>query len=228
MKRPFIVLTIIAIIVIALASVGPTIYQAFFSPGVKTGGLVADGARPANTGVDGKWKVIDGAGDNRTSVGYTFHEVLPNESRETSGTTRAASGTIEVADGKLAKGRVTVDLKQLSTDNEKRDVSVRDKLLETDRFPEAVFESTEHPSLAKLPEDGKVGKVHLVGKLTLKGVTKPAAGDFDVLRTGSHVVLAGNLPVNRKDFHIKTHDFIAAQIDEQGAINIRLTLAKDE
>lgn len=38
MRKPFLVLTVIAIVLLTLASVGPVVYKALTDPGIKTGG----------------------------------------------------------------------------------------------------------------------------------------------------------------------------------------------
>ena len=45
-NKPFVIITVIAIIVITLASIGPTVYRALTTPGIKTEAIVADGAAP--------------------------------------------------------------------------------------------------------------------------------------------------------------------------------------
>ena len=109
-----------AIIVLALASVGPIVYKALTDPGIKTGGLHTGDASAATTDVNGTWTIIPNAGDNTTSVGYTFHELLPGESRSTSGTTHNVTGEVTVDGGTLTAGNVTVDVNGLQTDVEKR------------------------------------------------------------------------------------------------------------
>ncbi|APT84731.1 YceI family protein [Corynebacterium aquilae] len=226
MRKPIVALTVIAIVVLALASVGPVAYKALTSTGLKTEGLSAEGALPASVDIDGDWHVVKGSGRNTTAVGYTFHEILPGQEKETSGTTHDVTGDVVVEGQTLTSGEVTVDLRNIKTDVEKRDINVRRNILHTDDFPTATFTLDQPVDVAQIPGDGSTGHVTLKGSLTLHGTTKPVTGEFDVLRTGERVVVAGDLPFNRTEFGVDSPDFVAAKIDENGVLNIRLALEK--
>lgn len=227
MKKPFFVLAVIAIIVLALASVGPVVYKALTDPGIKTGGLNASNAIAASTDINGSWKVIPGSGANTSSVGFTFFEVLPGEPRSTSGSTRNVSGNITINDAKLSSGEITVDMTTIHTDVEKRDINVRQNLLHTDDYPEAIFTVTDISDLSNIPDDGTTGKARVIGKLNLHGTSRRIYGEFDVLRTAERLVVAGNVPINRLDFGVETPDFVAAKIEEEGELNVRLAFEKE-
>ncbi|PRQ12045.1 hypothetical protein C1Y63_02930 [Corynebacterium sp. 13CS0277] len=226
MRKPVVALLVVAIIVLALASVGPVAYKALTSTGIKTEGLSADGALPASTPLEGEWSVVKGSGRNTTAVGYTFHELLPGQEKDTSGTTHAVTGAVTIADGVVTAGEVTVDLTQIRTDVEKRDINVRRNILHTDDYPTASFTLTEPVDVASVPEDGRVGTATLTGMLTLHGTAREVTGTFDVLRTGARLVVAGDLPFDRTEFGVDSPEFVAAKIDEQGVLNIRLALEK--
>ena len=49
---------------------------------------------------------------------------------------------------------------------------------------------------------------------------------FQVARDGETILLGGNIPINRLDFNVITPDMIAAKIDEEGTVDIRLTMKK--
>lgn len=228
MKKPFVVLAVIAIVLLALASVGPVAYKALTDPGIKTEGLHSHNAVPATTDINGRWEVIPGSGSNTSSVGYTFYEILPGEPRSTSGSTRNVQGYAEISDTKLTSGEIIVDMTTLRTDVEKRDINVRRSLLHTDDYPESVFKVTQISDLSNIPADGKTGKARVSGDLTLHGASRKVSGDFDVLRTAGRLVIAGNIPINRLDFGVETPELIAAKVDEQGELNIRLAFEKKD
>lgn len=69
-------------------------------------------------------------------------------------------------------------------------------------------------------------KVKLTGDLTIKGKTKKVTQEFDVVRDGETIVMGGNIPVNRLDYGIETPEMIAAKIEKEGEVNIRVTLQK--
>lgn len=225
-RKLVITIFVIAIALIAVLSILPTVLSAMNGPGVKTEGLTTQGAKAASTGVDGHWKVTGRAGENTTSAGYTFHEILPGDKRITSGSTTKVSGSLSVDNGTLTSGLITVDMTEVASDNERRDINVRTKILETDTYPTADFEVTSPVSLSEVPDDGTVGEVTVPGRLTLHGHTKEIKPTMQVLRSGDAVVVSTDIPVNRADYGVETPDFVAASIDEEGQINIRLALEK--
>lgn len=219
-------LLVVAIVVLALASVGPVAYKALTSTGIKTEGLTADGALPASTDINGDWGLVQGSGRNTTSVGYTFHELLPGQEKDTSGTTHDVEGTVNIVGGTVTAGEVIVDLRNIRTDVEKRDINVRRKILHTDEFPTATFTLDQPVDVSNIPDDGTTGQVTLHGMLTLHGTTREVSGTFDVLRTGARLVVAGDLPIVRSEFGVDSPEFVAAKIDDNGVLNIRLAFEK--
>ncbi|MCK7637084.1 YceI family protein [Corynebacterium sp. P7202] len=226
LRKPFVALTVVAIIVISLASVGPLVYRLITDPGIRTGGINAENAIPAATGVDGHWKLVPGSGANTTGVGFTFNEVLPGERKSTSGSTYEVTGFLDVTDGALTTGEVVADTTAIRTDIEKRDINVRRNILHTDEFPTATFRVSGPIDLSALPDDGTVTGVEVPGVLTLHGTSRDVTPTLDILRTGERVIVAGVLTVNRTDYNIHTPEFVAATIAEEGEINIRLVFEK--
>lgn len=213
----------VAIVLLTLIALVPLIFSLVVGAGVKTEPINPQHAKPASVELDGDWEIVQGSSRNFSSVGFTFYEVLPAEKTTTSGSTTNVTGGAKIAGETLEEARVVVDMTKLNTDKMVRDQNMKDKLFETERFPEATFELTKPVDLAGVPDDGTMGSVQLTGDLTIKGETREVTGDFDVLRDGEHVVVGGDLPVNRLDFGVKTPEFIAAKIDEEGFINIRLS-----
>jgi polyisoprenoid-binding protein YceI len=119
-----------------------------------------------------KLDIIEGS-----SASYRVTEQLagvdfPNDAV---GTTTGVSGSIQIMpDGSIApNSKLVVDLKGLTSDQGMRDGYIRNRTLETDKFPDAVFVPTSITGVPKMvPSTGQVG-VSLSGNLTIHGVTKP-------------------------------------------------------
>jgi polyisoprenoid-binding protein YceI len=91
------------------------------------------------------------------------------------GSTNGVTGKVEIlADGSIAPGsKLVVDLKNMTSDQSMRDGYIRNRTLETEKFPEAVFVPTAITGVPKMvPSTGQLG-VALTGNLTIHGVTKP-------------------------------------------------------
>ena len=119
-----------------------------------------------------KLEIVDGS-----SASYRVTEQLagvdfPNDAV---GTTTKVSGSIAIqADGSIAPGsKLVIDLNALTSDQNMRDGYIRNRTLETAKFPEAVFVPTEVKGVPKMvPSTGQLG-VSLTGNLTVHGVTRP-------------------------------------------------------
>ena len=217
---------VILIVVLALVAVVPVIISLVTGPGVKTEGIEAAGAKPATTDVNGEWHVVRDRGRNYTSVGFTFFEILPSDRRSTSGSTQAVEGWATIEAGTLRSGEIVVDMREVSTDNERRDINVRTKIFHTDEYPTATFTITEPAELSEVPGDGTPGKVTLTGEMEIRGETRPLSHEFDVLRDGDRIIVAADVPVNRNEYGVESPEFVAAKIDDTGELNIRVAFEK--
>lgn len=92
------------------------------------------------------------------------------------GVTSAVTGEIVLDDaGKVVAGRsrITVDLRTLKSDRERRDGYIQRRTLETETHPNAVLEVTGISGLAHpLPTRGALAFT-LTGNLTVRGTTRP-------------------------------------------------------
>ncbi|MEJ6548486.1 MULTISPECIES: YceI family protein [unclassified Corynebacterium] len=222
MRKGIVTLVVVAVVALAIAIVGPPVYRLLTSEGLQTASIADGSGEPASVGLDGHWDIVAGAGENSTEAGYTFDEVLPGQEKSTSGRTSSVHGSLVVTDGILEEGRVTVDVASIESDIEKRDIHVRDNILHTDRYPDAVFSITDPVDLSSLPEDGSVDTVTVTGELTMHGQTNEVSTDLRVLRTGENVIVEGQVPVKREDFGIVTPEFVASQIADEGTVDLLL------
>ncbi|AWT26234.1 Protein YceI [Corynebacterium provencense] len=225
MRKGLVTLFVVAVIAMAVGLVAPPVYRLITSHGLQTASIADGSGEPASVGVDGHWSVIPGVGANRSQAGYTFDEVLPGQAKTTSGRGEGVTGDLIVNDGTLTEGTVTVDVNSIGSDIEKRDINVRRHILQTDLYPDAVFEVTKPADLSALPDDGTAATVKLTGDLTLHGETRQVSADLKVLRTGENVIVEGKLPVVRKDFGLQSPQFVASQIADDGTIDLLLVLA---
>lgn len=227
-KRTILIVVVSVVLVILLAiALVPLALSGLFSNGVKTEGIDESRLKAAETGVDGEWSVTKRPGANSTSAGFTFSEVLPGQRKVTSASTEGVTGNVTIEAGTLTAGEITVDLSNLTSDSDVRDANVRRKLLHTDTYPEATFRVTEPADVSQLPEDGSVGTVELTGEMTIHGETNPVTHAFTAARSGSSLYVAGDVPINRLDYGVESPEFVAATINEEGEVNVRLHLTKD-
>jgi polyisoprenoid-binding protein YceI len=161
------------------------------------------GAEPAATGTpDGAWRVRD---DGSSFVGYRVREQLaqiasPNEAV---GRTTQVTGTMQVAGDQVEAVRVEADLRGLQSAEVRRDNAIRERGLESSRFPTAVFELAEPIRLDQEPVNGKQVSGQGKGRLTVRGITREVTADLEGRWDGSTIQVAGRIPVRMSDFQIE-------------------------
>jgi polyisoprenoid-binding protein YceI len=165
-------------------------------------GTTEDGAATP----DGTWQVSD---NGASFVGYRVKEQLAFRSGTTEavGRSTAVTGTMEVAGDTVEQVKVQADLTQLTSDEGRRDNAIRQRGLESDRFPTATLELAEPMRLAADPERGEKVRGRGTGRLTVHGVTREVALDLQGIWSGSSILVAGQLPVNMTDFQIQPPRF---------------------
>ncbi|MDQ3701302.1 MAG: YceI family protein [Chloroflexota bacterium] len=144
---------------------------------------------------------------NQSSATFRVREQLagvelPNDAV---GTTRGVSGQIALrSDGSLVgeDSKITVDLRQLQTDNSRRDGYIKSSTLATDRFPSAEFvpaQATGAPN--PLPESGEYA-FQLTGPMTIKGAKKDVTWDVSARREGSNLTATATTNFTFGDFNL--------------------------
>ena len=115
------------------------------------------------------------------------------------GTIGLKKGSLLVIDGKLVAGKFVVDTTSIKVTDVKDPATnaqfvghlASNDFFATEQFPEAVFEITS------------VNKNHVVGDLTIKGITHPAAFDTKVFIKGNTLRASGKIVIDRTRFGMK-------------------------
>jgi polyisoprenoid-binding protein YceI len=167
-----------------------------------TATTVGDAAQPAAGTPDGAWQVRD---DHSSFVGYRVRERLANLSStsEAVGRTTQVTGTMQVAGDEVRAVRVEADLRGLQSDEGRRDNAIRQRGLESERFPTAVFELAEPIRLDQQPVSGRQVNGQGKGRLTIHGVTREVTANLEGRWDGSSIQVAGRMPVRMTDFQIQ-------------------------
>jgi polyisoprenoid-binding protein YceI len=175
------------------------------------------------SGPDGTWTVKPGNAQN--FVGYRVTEKLFANISETEATGRTdhVTGSMTI-DGTTVKDvTVTVDLRDLKSDNNFRDGRIRSEGLESDRFPQAKFVLTEPITLSASPTAGDTITTKATGDFTLHGVTRKVTVDLQGRWDGKQVQVVGNLPIVFSDYGITAPTAPAvASVDDHGEMELQL------
>lgn len=145
----------------------------------------------------------------QTTVAYSVHEnlILENKSDNVAvGTTHTEQGSFQIrtgADPLVAAMNVSVDLRTLRTDSERRDNFVRQNTLETDRYPMATFVSTCAANLPANYADGQAAHFQITGNLTLHGKTNKEVFDVQGKLAGNTATGTATSTIYMTDFDIQ-------------------------
>jgi len=188
-----------------------------------TATTAGDAAQPATGTPDGAWQVRD---DGSSFVGYRVRERLANLSSasEAVGRSTQVTGTMQVAGDQVQAVKVEADLRGLQSDEGRRDNAIRQRGLESERFPTAVFELAEPIRLDQDPVSGRQVNGQGKGRLTVHGVTREVTANLEGRWDGSTIQVAGRIPVRMSDFQIQPPQFgPVLSIEDSLTVEFRLT-----
>jgi polyisoprenoid-binding protein YceI len=137
------------------------------------------------------YQIVPGESQVTYEVGETFFN-QNNRFNLAIGKTSEVNGEIQVdpANPPASKlGTFTVDISQFTSDNSRRDNAIRDRFLESSRFPTATFVPTSIEDLPASYTPGEEVAFKVTGDLTVRDVTRPVT--FDVVMRGDETVLEG-------------------------------------
>ncbi len=128
-------------------------------------------------------------------------------------------GSVQV-DGANAKGKFNLDLNQFTTGIGLRDSHMKERYLETPKYPKSVFEIEQ----VELPSDWAPGKsvesAKFKGKLTIKDVTKPVEGTVKI--AGEQLATEANFNISLKDYPIGVPSYMGVSVADN--VNVRVAI----
>jgi polyisoprenoid-binding protein YceI len=171
---------------------------------------------------DGTWQISD---DGKSYVGYRVREQLAflDSPNEAVGRSSAVTGTMEVAGDQVQAVRIEADLTQLTSDESRRDNAIRQRGLESARFPTATLELTEPVHLETTPTLGQQVRGTGTGRLTVHGVTREVDLDLRGQWLGETIQVVGQFPVRMSDFQIEAPRF-GPVVSIEDALSVDLNL----
>ena len=147
--------------------------------------------------------------------------------KEAVGRTSTVEASVTIAGGELTAVSVTADLRDLESDDSRRDRALRRQALETNTFPTATFELTEALAIPAGLAEGLPISVTANGALTLHGVTRDMAIPIEAEVTGELLVIVGSIPIVFADYDIaQPRAPILVSIEDNGVMEFQLFLAR--
>jgi polyisoprenoid-binding protein YceI len=194
----------VAVVLVALVALAAAAFYVFGGGGGKAaaGPVTAPTLAPTKNGTI---FTIDSSGSQAT---FTMHEVLFGNLNTVVGTTRQVAGQIlvDTKDPSQSQiGEIKVDLSTLATDNNLRNNTIQNRILETAQ-PGNQYATFVATSLKGLPATVAIGQTvsfQITGNLTLHGVTKAVSFDTQVtLKSATELTGKAQTTVRYSDFNI--------------------------
>lgn len=155
-----------------------------------------------------------------------FKALVKPGSLQINGVGGKTTGVIDIKEN-LVSGELTVHLNDLSTGISMRDNHMKDKFLETKKYPDAVLKITE----MKLPQDPfavkfKQSGIPFKGALSVHGVESPIAGTADIDSTGTMVLVETKLKTTIAAHKIEKPGYLGVKVADDVDVLTHLKLAK--
>ncbi|MFN8468827.1 MAG: YceI family protein [Caldilineaceae bacterium] len=168
-----------------------------------------------------------GTGSQASSAGQRVFAIVPDQSQAqyaveeeffgqaipfvtAVGKTSAIDGsvTLDFADGgvNIANSTFTVDLSTLKSDSGRRDRAIRERWLESAKYPLATFVAT---GVKNMPPDADFGKdvaFQVAGDMTIRDTTKPLTWDMTAKVDGETLTGSASTFLYMKDFGFDAPD----------------------
>lgn len=176
----------------------------------------------------GLWTLQQGS-----EAGYRVREKLarlPAQS-DAVGRTEAVTGQMTIerqGTGLVARDiRVEVDTTRIRSDEARRDRALRERGLQTDRYPRALFVSAGPVAIPAEAENGSQVMLDLPGQLTIHGVTRTVSIPIEAGLTNGRLEVAGSHEFAMSEFGI-TPPSVAniVTVEPRGTMEFRLLMGK--
>ena len=164
----------------------------------------------------------------QSSVTYRVDETLFREGNRIQtavGTTSAVRGEVTVNRARPAESRigpVTVDISQFKSDSERRDNAIRERWLESAKYPMAQFTVTSIKGLPASYQDGREIPVEFAGNLKVRDVTRPVVWNGTIRLDGDRMTVTGNTTIKMTDFGFDPPAILFLKTENDARLEFRL------
>jgi polyisoprenoid-binding protein YceI len=169
----------------------------------------------------------------QTTASYSVYENLIFQSKPNNdaiGTTHSVQGSFKIRTGAsplVAAMNITVDLRTLQSDAQRRDSFIQQNSLQTDTYPNATFVSVSTQDLPSSYSDGQTVHFQLTGNLTMHGKTNKEVFDVQGKVVGNTITGTATSTIYMTDFGIQPPNLANIAI-AQNKVVITLTFTAKE
>ena len=161
---------------------------------------------------------------NLTKGEVSFLAIGRPSSLRVKGQGGAAKGQV-IIDNDNVTGTVTFDMTSLTTGISLRDQHMKEKYLDTPKFPESSL-TVLKLDLSKdiLTKSSGEQKTTFTGELTLKGVTKTINGEMTISKSENTYSVTSEFKIHLPDFNVDIPKYMGITIAEDVTVNVESTL----
>jgi polyisoprenoid-binding protein YceI len=235
MKKRNILLAGIGIVLVLVLIVAGMLYASHFASAVNQtqshtapGAITATGTPIPSTGLQ-TFQIVPA----QTTASYSVYENLIFQNKPNNdaiGTTHSVQGSFKILTGTsplVAAMNITVDLRTLQSDAQRRDNYIQQNTLQTDTYPNATFVSVSTQGLPSSYSDGQTVHFQLTGNLTMHGQTNKEVFDVQGKVVGNTITGTATSTIFMTDFGIQPPNLANIAI-AQNKVVITLTFTATE
>jgi polyisoprenoid-binding protein YceI len=219
--------------VILLIIAGGFAYSAHFASAVNQPHVAPGAAKATGTPLPAKGLTTFTIVSTQTTASYSVYENLIFENKPNNdaiGTTHSVTGSFSIREGAsplAGNMKITVDLRTLQSDSQRRDNYIQQNTLQTDIYPYATFVSVSTSGLPANYTDGQTVHFQLTGNLTMHGVTNKEVFNVQGKVSGNTITGTATSTIYMTDFGIQPPDLANIAIAQNKVvITINFTAQK--
>jgi polyisoprenoid-binding protein YceI len=165
---------------------------------------------------------------DQSSVTYSVGEVFFNDNNRFNlavGKTQQVNGEVFLNfthPEQSNLGTITVDISAFESDSSRRDNAIRDRWLESSKFPLATFVPTQVSGLSADVQAGQTVNLQITGDLTVRDATRPVTFDVQVTLENDQLQGSASTEVLMTDFNFTPPD-IAGMLKAEDKVKIDFT-----
>lgn len=165
----------------------------------------------------------------QSTASYTIKEKFANRElpNDAVGTTSAFHGELILNGGVVKPSKITVDLRTLKSDSDRRDSRLRTSGLESDQYPFAELTISSMVGASAIPADGREVTFRLMGNMKIHGTEKPLVFDTKATLQGDMLILTAVTKFTMAEFGIKAPNIAnMLTVDENVKLDVKVTAKK--
>ena len=161
-------------------------------------------------------------------VGYRIGETFADIGTATAvGRTSDLTAELDFDGTAITRVQIVADLRNLRSDQSRRDQTLRTRGLETDTYPYATFSLAQPIAIGALPGPERALQATASGTLELHGVTNDVQIELSGQLAGEFVVVVGSAEIALADYEIDPPtNFRVLSIEETGVMEFQIVFAR--